>query len=167
MHYLRARRWASRAARCVGSWSSLWCRTPRYFCICVCLCPFTFKTRVRRRRLLFMNIITNIRCIIKSGVFSVHSTFMVCVQNEELYVSIISERYHDLILFHAQGGVNVGDVDAKVSVSIDYTCTRSTEYTRSYYSFVLTLTPVSSYRTLYVYLYLFNTGTYSYLIHWL
>ena len=38
-----------------------------------------------------------------------------CVQNEELYMSIISERYNDLILFHAQGGVNVGDVDAKVS----------------------------------------------------
>ena len=50
------------------------------------------------------------------GVY-LHGMVCVFVQNEELYVSIISERYHDVLLFHAQGGVNVGDVDAKACAS--------------------------------------------------
>lgn len=33
--------------------------------------------------------------------------------NEEMYVCIYSHRYADTILFHHQGGVDVGDVDAK------------------------------------------------------
>lgn len=36
-------------------------------------------------------------------------------QEEEAYVCIYSHRYADTILFHHQGGVDIGDVDAKVS----------------------------------------------------
>merc|ERR1719162_1484573 len=32
---------------------------------------------------------------------------------EEVYVCIQSHRYHDMVYFHHEGGVNVGDVDAK------------------------------------------------------
>jgi hypothetical protein len=34
-------------------------------------------------------------------------------QDEEAYVCIYSHRYADTILFHHQGGVDIGDVDAK------------------------------------------------------
>lgn len=43
-------------------------------------------------------------------------------QEEEAYVCIYSERNGDVILFHHQGGVDIGDVDEKalrLSVEID------------------------------------------------
>ena len=36
------------------------------------------------------------------------------LQEEEYYVCIHSHRYADTILFHHEGGVDIGDVDAKV-----------------------------------------------------
>jgi len=36
-------------------------------------------------------------------------------QNEEFYVCIYSHRQGDTILFHHEGGVEIGDVDAKVN----------------------------------------------------
>jgi len=36
-------------------------------------------------------------------------------QNEEFYVCIYSHRHGDTILFHHEGGVEIGDVDAKVN----------------------------------------------------
>lgn len=47
-------------------------------------------------------------------------------QDEEAYVCIYSHRYADTILFYHQGGVDVGDVDAKalkLDVPIDATIT--------------------------------------------
>ena len=38
---------------------------------------------------------------------------MMLLQDEEAYVCIYSHRYADTILFHHQGGVDIGDVDAK------------------------------------------------------
>ena len=38
-------------------------------------------------------------------------------QNEEFYICIYSERHGDTILFHHEGGVDIGDVDAKVDYS--------------------------------------------------
>lgn len=35
------------------------------------------------------------------------------LQDEEAYICIYSERHGDVILFHHQGGVDVGDVDEK------------------------------------------------------
>lgn len=35
------------------------------------------------------------------------------LQSEEAYVCIYSERTSDIILFYHQGGVDIGDVDAK------------------------------------------------------
>jgi len=37
-------------------------------------------------------------------------------QNEEFYVCIYSHREGDTILFHHEGGVEIGDVDAKVNM---------------------------------------------------
>lgn len=34
-------------------------------------------------------------------------------QNEEFYVCVYSHRYGDTLLFHHEGGVDIGDVDAK------------------------------------------------------
>ncbi|MGY0406621.1 hypothetical protein, partial [Pseudoalteromonas sp. SYSU M81241] len=34
-------------------------------------------------------------------------------QNEEFYLCIYSSRYCDTILFHHEGGIDIGDVDAK------------------------------------------------------
>lgn len=51
---------------------------------------------------------------------------MLFVQDEEAYVCIYSHRYADTILFYHQGGVDVGDVDAKalkLDVPIDSTVT--------------------------------------------
>ena len=36
-------------------------------------------------------------------------------QDEEFYVCIYSHREGDTILFHHEGGVDIGDVDAKVN----------------------------------------------------
>ena len=36
-------------------------------------------------------------------------------QNEEFYVCIYSHRQGETILFHHEGGVEIGDVDAKVN----------------------------------------------------
>jgi len=36
-------------------------------------------------------------------------------QNEEFYVCIYSQRQGDTIMFHHEGGVEIGDVDAKVN----------------------------------------------------
>lgn len=36
-----------------------------------------------------------------------------CVQEEEFYVCIYAAREGDFVLFHHEGGVDVGDVDAK------------------------------------------------------
>ena len=41
--------------------------------------------------------------------------FVSHAQAEEFYVCIYSERDGDTILFHHEGGVDIGDVDAKVS----------------------------------------------------
>jgi ATP citrate (pro-S)-lyase len=35
------------------------------------------------------------------------------LQEEEAYVCIYSQRHADTILFHHEGGVDIGDVDAK------------------------------------------------------
>lgn len=35
-------------------------------------------------------------------------------QNEEFYICIYSHRHGDTILFHHEGGIEIGDVDAKV-----------------------------------------------------
>ena len=37
----------------------------------------------------------------------------VCVQSDEFYVCVYAAREGDYILFHHEGGVEVGDVDAK------------------------------------------------------
>ena len=39
---------------------------------------------------------------------------MIFFQNEEFYVCIYSHRSADTILFHHEGGIDIGDVDAKV-----------------------------------------------------
>lgn len=39
---------------------------------------------------------------------------------DELYVAIFSQRHHDVIMFYEHGGVDIGDVDQKVS-SIRFT----------------------------------------------
>jgi len=52
--------------------------------------------------------------------------FVPHAENEESYVCIYSHRQGDTILFHHQGGVDIGDVDAKAKsllVSIDHTPT--------------------------------------------
>lgn len=49
-------------------------------------------------------------------------------ENEEAYVCIYSHRHGDTILFHHQGGVDIGDVDAKalrLEVNIDETPSES------------------------------------------
>ena len=38
-------------------------------------------------------------------------------QTEEFYVCVYSSRDGDTILFHHEGGVDIGDVDAKVTMS--------------------------------------------------
>lgn len=35
------------------------------------------------------------------------------IQEEEMYVCFYSDRHHDIQLFHHEGGVDIGDVDAK------------------------------------------------------
>jgi len=50
-------------------------------------------------------------------------------QNEEAYVCIYSHRNGDTILFHHEGGVDIGDVDAKAKtllVPIDTTPSKDT-----------------------------------------
>jgi ATP citrate (pro-S)-lyase len=50
------------------------------------------------------------------------TVLFVIKQEEEAYVCIYSERNGDVILFHHQGGVDIGDVDEKalrLSVEID------------------------------------------------
>ncbi len=42
--------------------------------------------------------------------------FVAHKQEEEFYVCIYCERDNDVILFHHEGGVDIGDVDAKVIV---------------------------------------------------
>ena len=44
--------------------------------------------------------------------------FVAHAQEDEFYVSIYSQRHGDVILFHHEGGVDVGDVDSKVSSSL-------------------------------------------------
>ena len=39
--------------------------------------------------------------------------FCAHTESEELYVAIFSRRQQDIILFYEQGGVEIGDVDAK------------------------------------------------------
>jgi len=39
--------------------------------------------------------------------------FIFTLQEEEVYVCIYSHRKADTILFHHQGGIDIGDVDAK------------------------------------------------------
>lgn len=46
---------------------------------------------------------------------SLYNVFNI-LQEEEAYVCIYSHRYADTILFHHQGGVDIGDVDAKVII---------------------------------------------------
>ena len=52
--------------------------------------------------------------------------FFVVIQNEESYVCILSHRTGDTILFHHEGGVDIGDVDSKalrLEVSVGQTLT--------------------------------------------
>uniref|UniRef100_T1J8J3 ATP-citrate synthase n=1 Tax=Strigamia maritima TaxID=126957 RepID=T1J8J3_STRMM len=51
------------------------------------------------------------------------------VQEEEFYVCIYSHRYADTILFHHEGGVDIGDVDAK-AVKLDIPIDGSTTSTQ-------------------------------------
>lgn len=46
---------------------------------------------------------------------SLHSSLSIffSLQDEEAYVCIYSQRHADTILFHHEGGVDIGDVDAK------------------------------------------------------
>lgn len=53
-----------------------------------------------------MNFVSETRCCYVQHVQHVQ-------QEEEAYVCIYSHRTADTILFHHQGGVDVGDVDAK------------------------------------------------------
>jgi len=39
--------------------------------------------------------------------------FTFILQEEEVYVCIYSHRKADTILFHHQGGIDIGDIDAK------------------------------------------------------
>lgn len=39
---------------------------------------------------------------------------MAHTEKDELYVAIYSLRDHDVIMFYEEGGVEIGDVDAKV-----------------------------------------------------
>jgi len=39
--------------------------------------------------------------------------FTFTLQEEEVYVCIYSHRKADTILFHHQGGIDIGDIDAK------------------------------------------------------
>ena len=41
-------------------------------------------------------------------------SFFVLFKNEEFYVCIYAQRDFDTILFHHEGGVEIGDVDSKV-----------------------------------------------------
>ena len=41
--------------------------------------------------------------------------FLPHTQEEEAYVCIYSQRDKDIILFHHEGGVDIGDVDSKAS----------------------------------------------------
>lgn len=53
---------------------------------------------------------------------------MISLQTEEAYVCIYSHRNADTILFHHQGGVDIGDVDAKalkLDVTVDETLTEA------------------------------------------
>ncbi|XP_026676432.1 ATP-citrate synthase [Diaphorina citri] len=45
--------------------------------------------------------------------FAQYYSILFCSQDEEAYVCIYSSRNSDTILFHHQGGVDIGDVDAK------------------------------------------------------
>lgn len=42
-----------------------------------------------------------------------HLTLRLLTQDEEFYVCIYATREGDFVLFHHEGGVEVGDVDAK------------------------------------------------------
>lgn len=46
-------------------------------------------------------------------VFHLTSTQWSIIQEEEFYVCIYATREGDYVLFHHEGGVDVGDVDAK------------------------------------------------------
>ena len=55
---------------------------------------------------------------------SAHTHTVICassphilpLQSEEFYVCIYAGRVGNTVLFHHEGGVDIGDVDAKVSV---------------------------------------------------
>lgn len=40
--------------------------------------------------------------------------FKLFIQDEEMYICIYTQRDEDVILFHHEGGIDIGDVDAKV-----------------------------------------------------
>ena len=42
------------------------------------------------------------------------------LQNEEYYICIYAQRDCDVILFHHEGGVDIGNVDEKVLINLDY-----------------------------------------------
>jgi len=52
-------------------------------------------------------------------------------QNEEFYVCIYSHRQGETILFHHEGGVEIGDVDAKVSACKNDILNKCTSDTKS------------------------------------
>lgn len=61
-------------------------------------------------------------------VWNYSNDYIVLLQTEEAYVCIYSHRNADTILFHHQGGVDIGDVDAKalkLDVSVDQTITEA------------------------------------------
>ena len=43
------------------------------------------------------------------------SKFLFNFQAQEFYICIYTQRDADVILFHHEGGVDIGDVDAKVN----------------------------------------------------
>lgn len=42
-------------------------------------------------------------------------------EKEERYLAIYTELEHDVILFHNEGGVNIGDIDEKVNIAHFFT----------------------------------------------
>jgi len=66
----------------------------------------------------------SVLCLPAHALFNNLSLCISGKQEEESYVCIYSHRHGDTILFHHEGGVDIGDVDAKASkleVPIDHT----------------------------------------------
>lgn len=77
-------------------------------------------------KLLYINIICDFKkncfCFLKWSCWSLFFHLIFLFQEEEAYVCIYSHWYADTILFHHQGGVDIGDVNAKVSFNLCFSC---------------------------------------------